>query len=76
MVCTTPGRTEIAFGDRAPGYLKQQAGAAIQNFLLKITEAKLSKIKRAGYKDEIASLENGVIDYVKNYLLGKLYLGM
>ena len=40
------------------------------------TEAKLSKIKRAGYKDEIASLENGVIDYVKNYLLGKLYLGM
>jgi len=42
VVCTTPERTEIAFGERAKNYLKQQAGAAIQNFLLKLTEAKLS----------------------------------
>ena len=40
------------------------------------TEANLSKIKDAGYKKAIGSLENGIIDYVKNYLLGKLYLGM
>lgn len=40
------------------------------------TEAPLLKIKAAGYKKEITSLEKGVSDYVKNYLLGKLYLGM
>jgi ADP-L-glycero-D-manno-heptose 6-epimerase len=40
------------------------------------TEAKLSKIKNTGYNKEISSLEDGVRDYVKSYLLGKLYLGM
>jgi nitroreductase len=42
VVCTTPERTEIAYEERAKNYLKQQAGAAIQNFLLKITEEKLA----------------------------------
>lgn len=42
VVCTVPTRTEIAFEERGKNYLKQQAGAAIQNFLLKITEAKLA----------------------------------
>jgi nitroreductase len=42
VVCTTPSRTEISYGERGKIYLKQQAGAAIQNFLLKITEKKLS----------------------------------
>ena len=40
------------------------------------TEANLSKIKSVGYKKEIAPLENGINDYVKKYLLGKMYLGM
>jgi ADP-L-glycero-D-manno-heptose 6-epimerase len=40
------------------------------------TEANLSKIKNAGYKKETTSLENGINDYVKNYLLSKIYLGM
>jgi ADP-L-glycero-D-manno-heptose 6-epimerase len=40
------------------------------------TEANLSKVKSAGYKKEITSLENGINDYVKNYLLSKIYLGM
>jgi len=40
------------------------------------TEANLTKIKSAGYKKAITSLEDGVSDYVKNYLLGKQYLGM
>lgn len=39
------------------------------------TEANLSKIKSAGYKKEINSLETGISDYVKNYLLKKQYLG-
>jgi len=33
------------------------------------TEAKINKIKNAGYNKEITSLENGVNDYVKNYLV-------
>ncbi|MCZ7603402.1 MAG: ADP-glyceromanno-heptose 6-epimerase [Melioribacteraceae bacterium] len=41
-----------------------------QNF----TEAKIEKIKSAGYKKEITSLEKGVEDYVKNYLLKNEYL--
>ena len=40
------------------------------------TEASLKKLKATGYNTAISSLEDGVSDYVKNYLLGKLYLGM
>jgi ADP-L-glycero-D-manno-heptose 6-epimerase len=39
------------------------------------TEANLKKIKSAGYSKPITSLEDGVNDYVKNYLLKNLYLG-
>lgn len=39
------------------------------------TEASLAKIKKAGYNKPITSLENGVSDYVKNYLQKKKYLG-
>ena len=40
------------------------------------TEAKLDKIKKAGYAQNFSSLEEGVTDYVKNYLLPNNYLGM
>ena len=40
------------------------------------TEAKMNKIKKAGYSLPITSLEDGVTDYVKNYLSGRLYLGV
>ncbi len=40
-VCTNPKRTNLSYEERADLYLRQQAGAAIQNFLLKITEAGL-----------------------------------
>ncbi len=39
------------------------------------TEANLNKIKSAGYNQTITSLEDGINDYVKNYLLKSLYLG-
>jgi len=39
------------------------------------TEANLNKIKKAGYKQPLHSLEEGVTDYVKNYLLKEKYLG-
>jgi len=41
-----------------------------QNF----TEAKMEKISKVGYAKEITSLEKGVEDYVKNYLLKNEYL--
>jgi ADP-L-glycero-D-manno-heptose 6-epimerase len=37
------------------------------------TEAKMEKLKTAGYTNEFYSLENGVGDYVKNYLTKKLF---
>ena len=40
------------------------------------TEAKLDKIKKAGYAQKPSSLEEGVTEYVKNYLLPNNYLGM
>ncbi|MFA7080983.1 MAG: ADP-glyceromanno-heptose 6-epimerase [Bacteroidales bacterium] len=37
------------------------------------TEAKMEKLKNAGYKEKFHTLEEGVQDYVKNYLMTKLY---
>ncbi len=38
------------------------------------TEADMTKLYKAGYPDEFSSLEEGVSDYVKNYLIpGKYY---
>jgi len=34
-----------------------------------LTEAKMDRLRAAGYKDEFYSLEDGVKDYVQNYLL-------
>lgn len=38
------------------------------------TEAEMSKLRNAGYKAEFTSLEDGVSDYVRNYLSKKKYL--
>ena len=38
------------------------------------TEADISKIKKAGYTHPLFSLEDGVADYVKNYLMKDRYL--
>ncbi|MCZ6703615.1 MAG: ADP-glyceromanno-heptose 6-epimerase [Ignavibacteria bacterium] len=40
------------------------------------TEASLARIRNAGYTKPVTSIEDGITDYVKNYLLGKRYLGM
>ena len=42
VVCSDPSRPKNAFGKRSEAFIRQQAGAAIQNFLLKIQEAGLS----------------------------------
>ena len=38
VVCSNPSRTLNAYGERSENYLKQQAGAGIQNFLLKLED--------------------------------------
>jgi len=38
------------------------------------TEANMTKLSEQGYAKEFTSLEEGVEDYVKNYLVGKNYL--
>ncbi|MFA8342201.1 MAG: ADP-glyceromanno-heptose 6-epimerase [Rhodothermaceae bacterium] len=40
------------------------------------TEAKVDKIKEAGYTKELCSLEDGVKDYIQNYLMKTKYLGL
>ncbi|MCH7516884.1 MAG: ADP-glyceromanno-heptose 6-epimerase [Bacteroidetes bacterium] len=40
------------------------------------TEAPLTRIRDAGYTKPVTSIEDGITNYVKNYLLSKLYLGM
>ena len=42
VVCSNPSRTLTAYGERGKDYLKQQAGAAIENFLLAIQDKKLA----------------------------------
>src|SRR3990167_1822718 len=38
IVCSIPSRTKNAFKEKGEIYLRQQAGAAIENFLLKIQD--------------------------------------
>ena len=40
------------------------------------TEANTGKLKNAEYNEPVSSLEDGVNDYVKYYLLGNPFLGM
>lgn len=47
---------------------------SIRNQYQYFTEADISKLRSAGYKKSITSLEEGVKDYVQNYLAKSLYL--
>jgi ADP-L-glycero-D-manno-heptose 6-epimerase len=40
------------------------------------TQAKVDRLREAGYDKEITPIEEGVKDYVQNYLMKKKYLGM
>ncbi len=42
IACSNPSLPKNAYGKKSEIYVRQQAGAAIQNFLLKIQEAELS----------------------------------
>ena len=42
VVCSVKSRTANAYGEKADMFLRQQAGAAIENFLLRLTEEELA----------------------------------
>ncbi|MDD5192979.1 MAG: nitroreductase family protein [Candidatus Nanoarchaeia archaeon] len=52
VFCSDPKKAESIYDDRADRYVKQHAGAAIENFLLKITESGLSACWIGAYVDE------------------------
>ena len=52
VICSNPSRTVNAYGKRGEMYCKQQAGAAIQTFLLKIAEAGLATCWIGHFIDE------------------------
>jgi ADP-L-glycero-D-manno-heptose 6-epimerase len=47
----------------------------IKNKYQYFTQAKMEKLFDAGYDKPISSLEDGINDYVKNYLIEEKYLG-
>jgi len=53
VACSNPSRTENAYDNRGEIYCRQQAGAAIENFLLKIEEAGLSTCWVGAFVDRI-----------------------
>lgn len=52
VVCSDPSRTINAYDNRGEIYVRQQAGAGIENFLLKLTEAGLSTCWVGNFVDE------------------------
>lgn len=52
-VCSDSANIKRAYDIRTEKYVKQQAGAAIQNFLLKITEMKLASCWIGAYSESI-----------------------
>lgn len=51
VVCTDPTKAKILYDKRTDKYLRQTAGAAIQNFLLKITELGLASCWIGAFSD-------------------------
>jgi len=57
LFITKPGQTTLNFKARAKKYLPQQAGAAIQTFLLKLTELNLSTCWIGHFNEKQIKLE-------------------
>lgn len=51
VICSDPTQTKRAYEERANMYIKQHVGAAIQNFLLKITDMKLASCWVGAFSD-------------------------
>ena len=52
-----------------PKIIYKEMPEAIRKHYQYFTEAKIDKLRKVGYKKEFTSLEDGIKDYVRNYLL-------
>ena len=64
VVCSNTSRTINSYGERGKIYCRQQAGAAIQNFLLKIQESGLSTCWIGHFVDEQVKRELNIPDEI------------
>jgi len=64
VFCSDKGKTINSYGERGERYIKQQAGAAIQTFLLKLQEYGLSTCWVGAFADEIIKRELKIPDKV------------
>jgi nitroreductase len=54
VVCSVPKKVHLMYDKRADNYIKQHSGAAIENFLLKITEMGLSSCWVGAFSEKTA----------------------
>jgi nitroreductase len=52
VVCSDPKQCVLSYGERGEKYCRQQAGAAIQNFLLKLTDLGLATCWTGAFSDD------------------------
>ncbi len=64
VVCTNPARTQNAYGEFADKFLRQQAGAAMQNFLLSIQEKGLSTCWVGHFEEQMVKRELKIPDNI------------
>ncbi len=64
VVCSEPTKVLSAYGERGKMYCRQQAGAAIQNFLLKITDSGLATCWVGHFVEEQVKRELRIPDEV------------
>ncbi|MFA7708214.1 MAG: nitroreductase family protein [Candidatus Pacearchaeota archaeon] len=62
IVCSDPQKAKLMYDKRTEKYVKQQAGAAIENFLLKITEMKLASCWVGAFSEVTAKGILGIPD--------------
>jgi len=65
LVCSNDIQLETAYGERGRIYSRQQAGAAIENILLKLTEQGLSSCWVGSYSDELVKQTMQIPEHIQ-----------
>jgi len=65
VVCSDPTRTTNAYGKPGETYVRQQAGAAIENFLLKIEESGLATCWIGYFSEDLVKRALHIPDHVQ-----------
>ncbi|MFZ0034182.1 MAG: ADP-glyceromanno-heptose 6-epimerase [Sedimentisphaerales bacterium] len=68
-------RAVFAAMDKTPNIEYIDMPESIRNQYQYFTQADITKLRKAGYKKQITSLEDAIKDYVQNYLQNNKYLG-